>query len=115
VIGGILNSNCLRQELLDVFKTRGNEFEFHDSDSEPLQGCLQDIMESENIYAVFLDSGEFSSLPGWEIVEARLRPGGYVILHDIFFPKSFKNWIVSSTIMANPIYERLYIDRLTPQ
>jgi hypothetical protein len=115
VIDKILDSNRIRQELLDVFKTTGNEFEFHNNDSEPLQGCLQDIMESENIDAVFLDSGEFSSLPEWEIVETHLRPGGYVILHDIFFPKSFKNWLVCGAIMANPAYETLYIDRSTPQ
>ena len=51
----------------------------------------------------------------WEIVEARLRPGGYVILHDIFFPKSFKNWLVCGAITANAAYETLYIDRSTPQ
>ena len=72
-------------------------------------------MDSSGIDLVFLDSGEFSSMPEWEIVVSRLRPGGYVILHDIFFPKSFKNWLVCGAILANPAYETLYIDRSTPQ
>lgn len=115
VVNSLLTSNRLPQELLDVFKTPGDEFEFYADGSEPLQGCMQGIMESETIDAVFLDSGEFSSLAEWEIVQERLRPGGFVVLHDIFFPKSFKNWLVCGSIMVNPAYETLYIDRSTPQ
>lgn len=115
VLGKILNSKRLPPELLGVFRTLGDEFEFHADGAEPVRGCMQEIMESDEIDAVFLDSGEFSSLPEWEIVESRLRPGGYVILHDIFFPKSFKNWLVCGAIMAHPAYETLYIDRSTPQ
>jgi predicted O-methyltransferase YrrM len=115
VIEEIVRSNRLTQKLLDVFKSPGNEFEYQDKGNESLQACLQDVMKSESIDAVFLDSGEFSSLPEWDIVEKSLRPGGYVILHDIFFPKSFKNWLVCGAIMANSSYETLYIDRSTPQ
>ncbi len=115
ILDAISQANRLTPELLSVFRTPGDEFEFHANGTDPLQGCMQEIMDTDEIDAVFLDSGEFSSLPEWEIVETRLRPGGYVILHDIFFPKSFKNWIVCGSIMANPNYETPYIDRSTPQ
>lgn len=114
VIEGIIRDNGLRQELVEVFKTPGNEFEFFNN-SDPPKAWLQELMESESVDAVFLDSGEFSSMPEWDIVEKSLRPGGYVILHDIFFPKSFKNWLVCGSIKANPNYEIIYIDRSLPQ
>lgn len=115
VIDAILQSNRLTPQLLEVFMTPCDEFEFYAESAEPLQGLMREIMETDAIDAVFLDSGEFSSLAEWEIVHSSLRPGGYVILHDIFFPKSFKNWIVCGAIMANSDYEVLYIDRSTPQ
>lgn len=114
VLGAILLANRFAPELLNMFRTPGDELERH-ANAEPVQGCMQEIMDRGEIDAVFLDSGEFSSLPEWEIVQARLRPSGYVVLHDIFFPKSFKNWIVCGSIKANPSYEILYIDRSTPQ
>jgi hypothetical protein len=89
VIEEIVRSSRLSQKWLDVFKTPGNEFEYHDKGNEPLQACLQEVMKSESIDAVFVDSGEFSSLPEWDIVERSLRHVGDVILHAIFSPKSF--------------------------
>lgn len=115
VLNEIIGFNGFKKELLNVFKSPGNEFEFFEKCSNSPRTWLSDIMSSENIDAVFLDSGEFSSLPEWDIVEKSLRPGGYVILHDIFFPKSFKNWLVCGSIKANPSYEIIYIDRSLPQ
>jgi hypothetical protein len=115
VINSLMESKELKLELLNVFKVPGDEFEQTASSIESSPGCLREKMDAENIDVVFLDSGEFSSLPEWEIVNSTLRVGGYVILHDIFFPKSFKNWLVCSSIIANPNYETLFIDRSTPQ
>jgi hypothetical protein len=115
VLDAITQADGLTERLIQVFRTPGDEFEFHLAGSEPQMGCLEEILDGEIINAVFLDSGEFSSLPEWEIVHQRLRSGSYVILHDIFFPKSFKNWLVCGAIMADPAYEVLYIDRSTPQ
>ena len=115
VLAAVLKSDRLPPRLLDVFRTPGDEFAFHGDGAGPQEGCLRQIMDSEQIDAVFLDSGEFSSLPEWEVVEKRLPPGGYVVLHDIFFPKSFKNWLVCGAIQAHPDFEVLYVDRSTPQ
>jgi hypothetical protein len=115
VVGKIFKLNRLTKGLIDIFRTPGDEFDYNIGRNEGLQGLLEEVMVGDNINVVFLDSGEFSSLPEWEIVAKHLRIGGYVILHDIFFPKSFKNWLVCSSIMANSAYKTMYIDRSTPQ
>jgi predicted O-methyltransferase YrrM len=103
-------------ELIEIYRTDGDELSFHEKNSlEEFDPLLKKIMDEESIDVVFLDSGEFSSMPEWEIVEPSLRVGGYVILHDIFFPKSFKNWLVAGSIMVNPCYNVLFIDETTPQ
>jgi hypothetical protein len=116
LIDKILTNKKILAELIDIYRTDEDELIFHKNNSiEEFNPLLKTIMDEENIDVVFLDSGEFSSLPEWEIVEPRLRVGGYVILHDIFFPKSFKNWLVAGSIMANPCYNVLFIDETTPQ
>jgi len=111
----IIKSGYIPLELLNVFKTPGNELEFDEKKESCVNSYLHELMENEDIDAVFLDSGEFSSLPEWEIVSESIRPGGYVILHDIFFPKSFKNWLVCGSIVVRKDYQVLYIDDSTPQ
>jgi hypothetical protein len=116
LIKKILSDKTILPELIDVYRTDGDELGFHKNNNiEQFDPLLKTIMDEESIDVVFLDSGEFSSLPEWEIVEPRLRIGGYVILHDIFFPKSFKNWLVAGSIMANSSYNVLFIDETTPQ
>jgi predicted O-methyltransferase YrrM len=115
VLYEIARFHGFKKELLNVFKTPGNEFEYFENSRDLPEVWLANIMDSENIDVIFLDSGEFSSLPEWEIVERKLRPGGYVILHDIFFPKSFKNWLICGSIKANQNYEIIYVDTSLPQ
>lgn len=115
VVDAIRSSRKLPLDLVNVFRTPGDELEFNIDGFETSTRSIRDVMDSSTIDLVFLDSGEFSSLVEWEVVEPRLRPGGYAVLHDIFFPKSFKNWLVCSSIWANPDYTTLYIDRSTPQ
>lgn len=107
-------SPIFSRPLLDIFRTPNDEFEFLPT-VKTKEGLLAKVMGQNEIDAVFLDSGEFSSLPEWDIVSDKLRVGGYVILHDIFFPKSFKNWLVCASIRANPNWEIIYIDRTVPQ
>lgn len=110
----LIRSNSIPLELLNVFKTPGNELEFLEKKESRAIPYLYELMD-KRVDAVFLDSGEFSSLPEWKIVSESIRPGGYVILHDIFFPKSFKNWLVCGSIVARKDYEVLYIDCSVPQ
>lgn len=112
----ILDKTIHFKDIINIYRTPGNELDFIDlSKHDSFKPLLQSIMCDENIDVVFLDSGEFSSLPEWDIVESKLRLGGYVILHDIFFPKSFKNWLVAGSIKANPNYKIWFIDDTTPQ
>ncbi|GEM_PF-4715188 len=66
---------------------------------------------------VFFDSGEFSNNIEFEKLAPKIRKGGLAILHDITFPKSFKNFIPCSYILANPReWEIIYLDTTkTPQ
>jgi predicted O-methyltransferase YrrM len=112
--GALVDNGRFPQLLLDVFRTQDDEFDFL-STTETSNGLLAGILDGGGVDVVFLDSGEFSSLPEWEIVSGKLRVGGYVILHDIFFPKSFKNWLVCASIMANPGWKTIYLDRSNPQ
>ncbi len=111
----MIRSSSIPLELLNVFKTPGNELEFLEKKESRAIPYLYELMENGGVDAVFLDSGEFSSLPEWEIVSESIRLGGYVILHDIFFPKSFKNWLVCGSIVVRKDYEVLYIDYSVPQ
>lgn len=112
--GAIIESGGFSQALLDVFRTKDDEFDYVSVGNSD-KGLLADLIEDKAADVVFLDSGEFSSLPEWEIVSNKLRPGGYVILHDIIFPKSFKNWLVCGSIEANDDWNTIYTDMTTPQ
>ena len=102
------------KEFLKLYRTELDEFDFCENNLGR-EGVLAGLLESGQVDMVFLDSGEFVSLVEWEVVAKRLRKGGYVFLHDIFFPKSYKNWLVCASIKSNPDWEVLYIDRTTPQ
>ena len=102
------------KDLLDVYRTKYDEFNFSD-EYKKISSCLEKSLKNLRPNAIFLDSGEFSSLLEWNLVYQFQQKGDYIILHDIFFPKSIKNWLVAASIKADPSYEILYIDRSTPQ
>lgn len=109
----LLNYSRLPDVLIDSYRYPGDEFDFFKSrNNEP--GVLAELV-TQSVDAIFLDSGEFASLVEWEIVSQQLRVGGYVFLHDIYFPKSFKNWLVCASIVASDDWEVLYQDTSTPQ
>lgn len=113
VSAAILRSHNFPPALLEIYRNEHDELS--NTSIQTDSGVLSSILEENEVNAVFLDSGEFSSLLEWEIVENHARAGSYVILHDIFFPKSFKNWLVCSSIALNPAWQVMYIDRSTPQ
>ena len=110
----IASNSKFPQSLLDIYRNKDDEFDFSPT-HQLSNGLLAQVIGGGEADAVFLDSGEFSSLPEWEIVAGKLRVGGYVILHDIFFPKSFKNWLVCAAITVSSDWRVIYIDRSTPQ
>ena len=102
------------KEFLGIYRTEFDEFAYCSKNSGS-EGVLAGLLEDEQVDMVFLDSGEFVSLVELEVVSKRLRKGGYVYLHDIYFPKSYKNWLVCASIEASEDWEVLYIDRTIPQ
>jgi predicted O-methyltransferase YrrM len=71
--------------------------------------------EAPVLDAVFFDCGEFSSPLEWEKLKGRIRPGGLALFHDIYFPKSVKNFLVCAAVASDPAWEVLHQDRSTPQ
>jgi hypothetical protein len=64
---------------------------------------------------IFFDCGESSSLAEWFILETNISDNGYVFLHDVFYPKSIKNFIVAALILSSPEWSVIYVDKYSPQ
>jgi len=64
---------------------------------------------------VFFDSGELPSMIEWMKLKGHIRQGGLAVFHDIYFPKSIKNFLVCASIYCSPEWEIIYQDASTPQ
>lgn len=64
---------------------------------------------------ILFDCGELTSLLEFQLLAPAVRPGGFAAFHDIFFPKSFKNFLVCAIITASPQWEIIHIDNSTIQ
>jgi hypothetical protein len=102
------------EEFLKIYRTDFDELAYCESHNSN-KGVLESLLADGETDMVFLDSGEFVSLVEWQIVSEQLRKGSYVCLHDIYFPKSYKNWLVCASIKASKDWEILYTDTTTPQ
>ena len=79
-------------------------------------GVLEGLLEKVDVFdSVFLDCGEFSSMIEWMKLKDRIRKHGLAIFHDIYFPKSVKNFLICAAIRASKDWEILYRDATTPQ
>tara|TARA_B100001964_G_scaffold194883_1_gene218677 strand:- start:342 stop:698 length:357 start_codon:yes stop_codon:yes gene_type:complete len=80
------------------------------------KGFVDKILENNIEYDfIFFDCGEFSSQVEWVLLENQIKIGGYSILHDIYFPKSIKNFLVASFINISKDREVDYKDSSTTQ
>jgi hypothetical protein len=77
--------------------------------------CHELQREKRNFDFIFFDCGEYSSLAEWFLLENRIKPGGHVILHDIFYPKSIKNFVVAALISSSTKWEIVYLDHISEQ
>ncbi|MDY7001289.1 MAG: hypothetical protein SVS15_05855 [Thermodesulfobacteriota bacterium] len=79
-------------------------------------GVLDGLLKKVDVFdSVFLDCGEFSSMIEWMKVKDQIRKGGLAIFHDIYFPKSVKNFLACAAIRASKDWKILYRDATTPQ
>lgn len=94
-----------------------NEIPFYEnSDAMSGEGACRHIANSGiAIDAVFLDCGEASSLAEFVALEGSLKSGSYVLLHDIYFPKSIKNFLLAALFTLSPEWEVIYQDKVSEQ
>jgi predicted O-methyltransferase YrrM len=78
-------------------------------------GVLDDLTANREWEFVWLDSGEVSSIVEWKVVADAVAPGGLVALHDVYFPKSMKNFIIAASLVADPEWDVLFVDPSTVQ
>ena len=79
-------------------------------------GVLDGLLKKVDVFdSVFLDCGEFSSMIEWMKVKDQIRKHGLAIFHDIYFPKSVKNFLICAAVRASKDWEILYQDATTPQ
>ena len=64
---------------------------------------------------IFFDSGEYSSCVEWLEFKDRIAVGGLAAFHDVFFPKSVKNFLPCAAILADPNWRVVWIDQSTIQ
>jgi len=65
--------------------------------------------------AIFFDCGEISSVAEWVILSDTINIGGYALLHDIYYPKSVKNFLVATYIELSSDWEIIYRDSVSLQ
>ena len=83
-----------------------------------LQGegyCSELVSQGRDFEFVFFDCGEYSSLAEWFLLEGQIKPGGFALLHDIYYPKSIKNFLVAALITLSDSWEIVYHDKVSPQ
>jgi predicted O-methyltransferase YrrM len=79
-----------------------------------------DIIENQGLNEtdwdmILFDCGELTSLLEFQLLSSSIRPGGFAVFHDIFFPKSFKNFIACAIVSTSPQWEIIHIDNSTIQ
>lgn len=77
--------------------------------------CSSLVGNGYKLDAVFFDCGEISSVGEWMILSDSIVIGGYVLLHDIFYPKSIKNFLIATYIELSKDWEVIYKDEISSQ
>lgn len=104
-------------EVLDQYVVE-NDFDEHLSSLRDVEttGVLDELVDSNGSWdLIWFDSGETSSIVEWTKLKECINPGGLAAFHDVFFPKSMKNFLVVSSLFADPDWEILTIDDSTVQ
>jgi hypothetical protein len=77
--------------------------------------CSELVARGRKFEFVFFDCGEYSSLAEWFLLESQIKLGGFALLHDIYYPKSIKNFLVAALISLSDSWEIVYHDKVSPQ
>lgn len=77
--------------------------------------CSELQQQGRSFDFIFFDCGEYSSLAEWFILEKQIKVGGFALLHDIYYPKSVKNFLVAGFISVSDDWEIVYKDTVSQQ
>lgn len=98
------------------YEEDGFERHLADLSSVDRTGIVRSLLETGRTWDfVWFDSGEPSSLLEWDLLASHVEPGGFAAFHDIFFPKSMKNFVAAASVVASPDWEVVFVDARTPQ
>lgn len=107
------------RELVNIFSV-GEDFDnelalLKRAESMDKGGLLDNLIARGDTWdMVFFDSGELSSMIEWVKVKDRITRDGLAAFHDIFFPKSMKNFVACAQVAASPDWKVVYIDCTGP-
>jgi len=65
--------------------------------------------------AIFFDCGEISSVGEWFRFRNAIPIGGYALFHDIYFPKSIKNFLICTFLDLSDDWKIIYKDEVSSQ
>ena len=101
------------KDIINIGGRFDNEYEFLKNSSI---GKIDELLQQINMFDfIFFDASEYSSLIEWEKLKGRINIGGFAIFHDIYFPKSLKNFIPAASILADTNWNVKYKDVTTIQ
>ncbi len=107
-------SNGFASKIFDLFRHSGDEIETL-SNLAHVEPVLEHELNSLKPNMVFLDSGEFSTLAEFDVLDSLAPPGCLLLVQDILFPKSIKGFVVGAELLNSNRWSILWIDRSTPQ
>lgn len=122
-ISGYLSSTKLRNymrehtiaenPLLMSYRTLGDEFDsLREAQVSP---ALEALLQQFEPNLVYLDSGEFSTLVEFSIVNRVVPAGTFLLVQDVLFPKSIKGFIIGSILTESPDWRVAWVDKTTAQ
>lgn len=92
---------------------QGDEFEALGQTKAP--ACLDGLMVDLQPDLIYLDSGEFSTLAEFVVIDELAKVGTILVVQDILFPKSIKGFIIGAIVQNSPRWQMLWSDRSTAQ
>jgi hypothetical protein len=89
---------------------------YQSSNYETCPGYCASLINSGYVAdAVFFDCGEISSVGEWSLMEDVIKVGGYALFHDVYYPKSIKNFLIVVYIELSNNWKLVYRDVISPQ
>lgn len=104
------------KKFININNRFNNELKLLETKKTNKEGAIDKILNKVDSFDfIFFDCSEYSSLLEWNKLHNKIRKGGYAIFHDIYFPKSIKNFISCASVDASKNWKIMYKDNSTIQ